>query len=214
MSLFDGLDNIVNNMYSQVEADMMSQVAVLLKEAQINQKRPSITSLPFAPVPVKNVENIKKTNTGFFGLKLFGGGKKDQFVASVESGRTTYAKVLVLAGNRRVVNEPDDPVNNVYKSFYKLADLNGTVIREDVPEIDDEYNLALPYNVGNSEGATGSADVVDPKAYLHAIVVHYYLKDEQFYVLLTKEQFDDMTALGNNLGNYWHFAEDGVGYKW
>ena len=44
--------------------------------------------------------------------------------------------------------------------------------------------------------------------------VHYYLKDNQYYVLLTKEQFDDMKVLMDHAGYYYLHLEDGVGYRW
>ncbi len=96
----------------------------------------------------------------------------------------------------------------------KVADLNGNVIREDVSAIDDNYVITFAYNHGDSASDTGCPDKVNPGVYQHAYILHYYLKDEQFYVLITKEQFEDMPLLVKYAGTRWHFVEDGVGYKW
>ena len=95
-----------------------------------------------------------------------------------------------------------------------MADLNGNVIREDVPMIDDKYSIALEYNNGDSASQTGCADVVDPGSYRHMYLVCYYLGDDQHFVLLTKEQLEDMTLLMNNAGSRFLYTEDGVGYRW
>lgn len=215
MSLFDALDSTVADVFNQMESEMMADFNNDLADYNINKNRPSITALPFRSVPVKNIESLKKANTGFFGLKLFGAGRKDQFIASVEKGKTTCTEVLVLAGSSRIVDRSEEvPGNVTYKPFYKVADLNGVVIREDVPVLDDNYVLTLTYSTESAAKGTGCADTVDPNGYLHAYVLHYYLKDDQFYVLLSKEQFEDMALIGDDLGHYWHFVEDGVGYTW
>ena len=38
--------------------------------------------------------------------------------------------------------------------------------------------------------------------------------DDEHYVLLTREQFDDLSVLVKYAGSFWHYAEDGVGYRW
>ena len=113
-----------------------------------------------------------------------------------------------------MVKWADDPVNNTYEYYYRVADLKGNVMREDVPVIDDQYAVRLAYNSGNSSSDTGCAEVVDPRGYPHMFIVHYYLKDNQYYVLLTKEQFDDMKVLMDHAGYYYLHLEDGVGYRW
>ena len=45
-------------------------------------------------------------------------------------------------------------------------------------------------------------------------VLHYYLKDDQYYVALTKEEFEDLTLFVKFAGSRHHFVEDGVGYSW
>ncbi len=67
---------------------------------------------------------------------LLGGGTKKILAASIEEGKITYTEVLVLAKEKRVVDRDDDnPELNTLKYFYKVADLNGNVIREDVPAL-------------------------------------------------------------------------------
>lgn len=180
-----------------------------MADYNVNQKRPSITTLSFSSVPESKVEEIKNVKTG-----LFSGGNKKKLMASILEGRTTYAEVLILAREDRIVDRSEDPRNNRHKFFYKVADIRGNVIREDVPGPDDRYAVTLELNGGNSASETGCADKVDPSGYMHAYVIHYYLKDDQYYVLLTKEQWEDMSIFVNNAGASWHFVEDGVGYKW
>lgn len=208
MGLFD-----IESGFKMLENSMMEEFASAMEEYQENQKYPSITTLPFIPVPLTKAEELRKTKKGFFGWGLFG-GDKEAFIASIEEGRTTYAEVLVLARKYRIVKWADDPVNNTYEYYYRVADLKGNVMREDVPVIDDQYAVRLAYNSGNSSSDTGCAEVVDPSRYPHMFIVHYYLKDDQYYVLLTKEQFDDMKVLMDHAGYYYLHLEDGVGYRW
>ena len=56
--------------------------------------------------------------------------------------------------------------------------------------------------------------MVDPGSYRHMYLVCYYLGDDQHFVLLTKEQLEDMTLLMNNAGSRFLYTEDGVGYRW
>lgn len=208
MGLFD-----IEGGFKMLENSMMEEFASAMEEYQENQKYPSITTLPFIPVPLTKAEELRKTKKGFFGWGLFG-GDKEAFIASIEEGRTTYAEVLVLARKYRIVKWADDPVNNTYEYYYRVADLKGNVMREDVPVIDDQYAVRLAYNSGNSSSDTGCAEVVDPRGYPHMFIVHYYLKDDQYYVLLTKEQFDDMKVLMDHAGYYYLHLEDRVGYRW
>ena len=58
--------------------------------------------------------------------------------------------------------------------------------------------------------------MVDPAGYQHMFLLNYYLGDDECDVLLTKEQFDTFEELVKNapLGGYYHYLNDGVGYKW
>ena len=201
---FDGIfDQVVDGLVG-------AQISDTLKEYDINKNRPSITSLNFVPLPAGKAEEIRNIKTG-----LFGGGTKKKLAASIEEGRTTYAEVLVLARERRIVERSEnDPKFNTYWYFYKIADLSGVTMREDVAAIDDDHVISFDYYDGNSASDTGCADKVNPEIYMHMYLLHYYLKDDQYYVLLTKEQMDDLSLLVHHAGNRWHFVEDGVGYKW
>ncbi len=201
------MNGIFGKAFDKLYEDQLSKA---LGEYNINKDRPSVTTLEFRPVPSQKAEEIRNVRTG-----LFGGGTKKKLAASLEEGKTTYTEVLVLAKERRVVDRDDDnPELNTLKYFYKVADLNGNVIREDVPAIEDGYDISFECNSGNSASDTGSPDKVNPEAYMHAYIMHYYLKDDQYYVLLTKEQFEDMPLLVKHAGNRWHFVEDGTGYRW
>lgn len=201
------LDGIFEKAFDKLVDDQLSGA---ISDYNINKNRPSVTTLEFHPVPAKKAEEIRNVRTG-----LFGGGTKKQLAASIDEGKTTFAEVLVLAKEKRVVDRSDDhPELNTLRYFYKVADLNGDVIREDVSAIADDYVINFECNNGDSATDTGSPDKVNPEAYTHAYILHYYLKDEQFYVLLTKEQFEDMPLLVKYAGTRWHFVEDGVGYKW
>ncbi len=200
---------LIDDVFSKIEDDMMRQMKGVIEEAGINQQRPSVTSLPFRPVPRERAEALRGAKTG-----LFGGGTKKKFIAAIEEGRTTYAEVLVLARFYRIVERSEVPGNNLHMYFYKMADLSGRVIREDAPMPGEKYDFAFAHNGGDSDSETECADVVDPGAYRHMFLLHYYLKDDQYYVLLTRELFEDMSPLLKYAGDRFHFVEDGVGYYW
>ncbi len=204
-------DNFIDNIFNGfVDAYMGDELSKALEEAKVNQHRKSITDISFAPVPTERTETLRSVKTGFFG-----GGTKKKLIDSFENGRTTYAEVLVLARCLRVTDrDDDDPGNNSYNYFYKVADLEGNVIREDVPALENEYAIGFSCNKGDSASETGSPDKVDPSNYLHMYVLHYYLKDDQYYVALTKEEFEDLTLFVKFAGSRHHFVEDGVGYSW
>ena len=186
------------------------KISGLLKEYEYNQKYPSVTSLEFARLPAGKADELEKVKTG-----LFGKGVKKQFIKSVEDGSAVYTEVVALARNYKVVDRStEDARYYTSKYFYKIADMQGNVIREDVPMIDDQYALTLELNGGNSSSNTGNADKVDPSEYERMYLLRYYIKDSQHYVLLTKDQFDDMTPLVNNADNNYLYCEDGVGYEW
>ena len=196
--------------FAEIEKVMMEGVESDLEEYNINKKRPSITSLPFMRFSDARIEQVRKLRPG-----LLLAGTKKKLIRSMEEGRTTYAEVLVLARGHRLVDRSEhDPRFDIYRYFYKVADLSGNVIREDVPVLDDKYAFGLEYNGGDSASESGCADTVDPALYMHAYILHYYLGDDQYYVLLTREQFEDLTVFIKNAGGYYHFAEDGVGYIW
>ncbi len=201
------LNDTLSNMFNEYVDGAITNA---LKEYEYNQRYPSVTSLKLTALPAEKVGELEKIKTG-----LFGRGTKKQFIKSVEDGSAGYAEVVVLARCHRVVDRSErDPNFCTYKYFYKIADIEGNVIREDVPMIDDKYALSLELNGGNSSSETGNADKVDPAEYEHMYLLRYYIKDNQHYVLLTKDQFDDMSALVNNADNNYLFTEDGVGYKW
>lgn len=182
-----------------------------MQEYEVNQKHPGIGTLTYTRVPVEKAEEIEKIKTG-----LFGGGTKKKLAASIREGRTVYTEVLALARTRKSVDrDPDrDPRFDRYEYFYKIATLDGAVIREDVPMMADECAIRFEYNNGDSASETGNADKVDPHGYLHMFLLRYYLKDDEHYVLLTREQFNDLSVLVKYAGSFWHYAEDGVGYRW
>ena len=201
------LNNMLSDMFDEFVEGAISNA---LKEYEYNQRYPSVTSLNFVQLPSEKANELMGVKTG-----LFGRGTKKEFIKSVEDGSATYTEVVALARTYRVVDRSvRDSRFCTYKYFYKVADTEGNVIREDVPMIDDKYALTLELNGGNSSSATGNADKVDPNEYEHMYLLHYYIKDNQHYVLLTKEQFDDMSALVNNADSNYLFVEDGVGYEW
>ena len=69
-------------------------------------------------------------------------------------------------------------------------------------------------NDGDSASDTGCADKVDPGKYLHMFLLRYYLKDELYFVLLTRDQFENPAPLVKHAGSFWHRTEDGTGYRW
>ena len=82
------------------------------------------------------------------------------------------------------------------------------------PALAKEIAVTFEYNNGDSASETGKADKVNPDGYLHMFLVRYFLKDDEHYVLLTRDQFEDLSFLVKHAGSFWHYAEDGVAYKW
>ena len=190
----------MSNIFDELAGGMFSS---LLEQAEKNQQYPSIASLHFTPVPAEKAEGLKQVKVG-----LFGGGTKKKFIAAIEEGRTTYAEVLALARESVIVRRAKDPRDHLREIYYKVAALDGTVLRESVPAIDKEHAVEL------AVGDTGCANFVDPGNYPHMFIVNYYLKDDMHIVLLSKEQFDDMAPLMIHAGSFYHHTETGAGYKW
>ena len=192
-----------------IEGMMEEAVTEALKEAEKNNRLPSVDSLVFTPLPAERGRELMNKKTG-----LFTGGARKKLAASIEEGRTAFSEVLVLARLRRLVDRSENRRFNTWKYYYKVADLNGNVIREDLPLMDDEFAFSFELNNGSSASDTGCPDRVPPRGYPHMFVLHYYLKDDQYYVLLTGEQLEDLSVLVKYAGSRFHCPEDGVGYKW
>ena len=200
---FEKLDRLFDSRFEKFDEMTESLLDGAMKKYEENQKYPSLYSYPFTPVPSIRANELKAVRMG-----LFGGSTKKAFIAAIENGKTAYLEVLVLSQVSRVVRRGENPRFNTRKYFYKVADLAGNVIREDVPIIDDESVFELP------AVETGCADVVEPALYPHAFIVNYYLMDDSHYVLLSEKQFDNLAALMKHAGSFYHRPEDGVGYQW
>ncbi len=204
------IKEIIENKFNEIENGMVKEMDGYLKEYEINRKRPSIETLPFQPLPRSKAEDLKKAKVG-----LFGGGTRKKLIAGIEEGRTCYAEVLVIARANKIVDRSEvDPRNNIWRYHYKVADLNGVVMNEDVTMMDERYDISFKYNSGDSASETDCSDVVDPSAYQHMFILYYYLKDDQYCVLITKEQMEDLSVLVKWAGDRFHFTNDGVGYWW
>ena len=204
-----GLFEFIDDLTQLTDGSMEKMLSSALREAEENQKRPSVTSLTFVPVPSGKSEELKGVKVG-----LFGRGDKKKLIESIEAGKTTYAEVLVLARMNRIVDRSEGSGNNTYMYFYKMADLKGNVLREDAPMMDDAFAVSFAYGEGDSASETDCADVVDPDNYEHMILLHYYLGDDQYYVLLSKPQFENIGLMAKYAGCRFHFVEGGVGYDW
>ncbi len=206
MEAFDFSATLTNMFDGFVE----NAVGNAILEYNENLKYPSITSLSYAQVPDSMAKELANAKTSLFGL-----GVKKHFLESIVEGKTSYAEVLVLARTHRVVDRSQHDSSCVtYQYFYKIADLEGNVLREDVPMIDDKYSLTLEMNGGNSSSDTGNADQVDPYEYKHMFLLQYDIKGNQHQVLLTEDQFEDMSLLIRYADSNYLYAEDGVGYIW
>ncbi len=201
------MDGIFGKMVDNMFGD---EIRGALKEAEENKDRPGVTTLSFVPIPSSRAEEIKKAKVGLFDIF-----KKKNLINSIEEGRTTYSEVLVLARCYKVIDrDEEDPRFSTYKYYYKIADPDGNVICEDVPVLDDEYAVSFELNNGDSASDTGCPDKVDPAGYEHMILINYYLKDSPYYVLVSKEQFNDLSVLARYAGCLYHYTREGVGYRW
>ena len=209
----DAFSNAVDNIMEGMMNDAMEQANEELEQYNENQKRPSIESLNFRRVPVEKAQQIRAVRTG-----LFAGGTKKKLAASIEAGKTLYTEVLAIAREWRNIDPDVDRYRyydkDVNRYYYKLAAPDGTVLREDVPMLDDRLAIVFPLRDGDSVTDTGCADRVDPGEYREMLLLRCDLEGDLFYVLLTKEQMEDVTDLVKYGVRFWHIAEDGVGYLW
>ncbi|WP_029320135.1 hypothetical protein [Butyrivibrio sp. AE3004] len=205
-------ENVFDGMFESVAGEAFGALGEGMKEYEKDQKRPSVTTLPFKPVPKETVEALKAVKTG-----LFKGSFKKKLLASIEDGRTKYAEVLLLSSANKVIrSDEDDPRLNTYCIFYKVADLNGRVLCGDIPMIDDAHSIEITYNNVDFASDKGCPDVVDPNGYQHVFLLEYFLGDDEYDVLLTSEQFADLKELVKcePFGGYYHFMGDGTGHRW
>ena len=211
MGLFDDIKDMEDTFTSLIDGSFTNAISEAMRDNKINQKRPGIETLTFMRFPAGKAEEVRKIKTG-----LFGGGTKKKLADSIEDGRTTYAEVLAVARSLRSVEvgSDRDPKFDRREYFYKIAAPDGTILREDIPALAKEFAVTFEYNNGDSASETGKADKVNPDGYLHMFLVRYFLKDDEHYVLLTRDQFEDLSFLVKHAGSFWHYAEDGVDYKW
>jgi hypothetical protein len=82
--------------------------------------------------------------------------------------------------------------------------------------LDDMHSFNFQYDDGDSASDTGCADVVDPSNYQHLFLLQYYIEDDQNFVLLTKEQLENLDEFVKQapLFGYNHATSDGIGFKW
>ncbi len=208
----DEINKMMDEMFKGYEEQAMAALSEGLKEYEKDQTRPCITKLPYKPIPALTVENIKNTRMG-----LFKGGFKKKLLSSIEDGRTKYTEVLLLARAEKLLGtHHTDYRENQYRMFYKIADLDGNVVRYDVQMVVGVQSFDFPYINGDSASDTGCADVVDPNGYQHMILLQYYIEDDQNFVLMTKEQFETLSDFLKNVPmfGYNHATGDGVGFKW
>ncbi len=205
------LFSMADDFFENITETLKEEVSESMAEYEVNKKRPSITTLDYTRVSADRGEELKGAKVGFFK-----NGFKKKLAESIIEGKTEFAEVLVLARAKKVIDRSEKTRNVTYRYFYKIADLKGTVIRCDLPYLDDENPLNFRYYGGNSDSETGNVDVVDPENYRHMFVLHYCLGDDQNYVLLTREQLSDLEILADNVpfGGYDHALGDGVGHKW
>ena len=173
-------------------------------EYLINQKYPSIESLSFSPLPPEVLEELRMAKTG-----LFGGRTKKKLIAGIEAGRTDYVEVLAIAKNKKWLDLGPERDPDNWNYFYRVAALDGTVQREDIPAMGDRCA-----NDDVFPGKTGCAEIVDPDGYPHMLILHYYLSENPFYVILSKEQFEHLETFVKCAGTYYHRLHDGLGYLW
>ncbi len=206
----DEISGAMDLLFGNAIENMKGEVAGALAEYEVNKKRPSITSLEYTKVPIEKIEELKNTKVGF--LK---NGFKKKLIKAIADGQVEYAEVLAVARTNKIIDRSENPRNNTYVYYYKIADLNGRVIQHDLPMIDDYYSISLDYNENEPIEKIGDVDVVNPSNYQHMYVFHYCFDDDNNYVLLTKEQLNNLGILASRvpLGGFYHILGDGVGYN-
>ncbi|MCR4842522.1 MAG: hypothetical protein K5840_04590 [Eubacterium sp.] len=173
-------------------------------EAAANDARPSVKDLEFKPFSTAVADLVRDAKAD-----ILSGGDKKKFIKCIEERRAGYAQVAIVADRRDVMEyDMDDlEINNYY---VKVADMEGRVLREDVAVVDTPER---PKDYEYPDTAD-CADVVNVEDYPKMYVLHYFLGRKEYYMAITKKQFDNIGSVVNGLCYQYDCLRDGYDYVW
>ncbi len=155
-------------------------------EYEKDLNRPSIANLPFTTLDPKLGEESEMNNiTVKYTIKHYG---KDieQFLKCVKEGKAEIAEVVVLFENRKTIHYAQkEREADTVRFYYKIADLNGTVYKENIVSSNDEREAKFETPLKPEEAE--NPDPVDVNNYPHVFVLHYFLEDEEYYMAVDEE---------------------------
>ena len=155
-------------------------------EYERDLKRPSITTLPFTTLDPKLGEESEMNNiTNHYTISHYG---KDieQFLKCVKDGKAEIAEAVVVFEKRKTIHYGrNDREANTERYYYKIADLNGTVYRENIISSNDESEAKFEKTKTLEEAE--NPDVVNINDYPHVFVLHYFLENEEYYMAVDEE---------------------------
>ena len=149
--------------------------------------RPGIATLPFVTLDPKLGEESEMNNiTEKYTIRHFG---KDieQFLKCVKEGKAEIAEAVVVYETRKVIHygREEKREADTERYYYKIADLNGTVYRENIVSSNNDREAKFEKQLTWEEAE--NPDVVNVNDYPHVFVLHYYLENEEYYMAVDEE---------------------------
>jgi hypothetical protein len=87
----------------------------------------------------------------------------------------------------------------IYRIYAKVADLNGVVHRETVITAKEKNIPEWPSNWWDEQYK--NPDVVDPSGLAHAYILHYYIQNTEYFLLVEPDEFNDLSKVFLRLKN-------------
>ena len=180
------------------EANRRMRVQEEMKRAALeaDKRRPSIKDLEFKAIDpsVANDPRYKGYN------------KKtcaDDFLDCIRSGRAGYAEVAVVTTCDVLVDTEykvfSEDYEYIYRLYAKVADLSGTVYRETVMTAKDSDKSFWPHRFWD-EGYN-NPDTVQASQLGRAYILHYYIQNNEYYLLVDPGEFKDLSKVFLRLKN-------------
>ena len=182
------------------EANRRAKVHSEMNKAALesDKGRPSIRDLDF-----KVIDPSKANDPSYKGYNKKIG--VDDFLDCIRSGRAGYAEVAVVTTCEVLVDVENDAFSddyeNIYRLYAKVADLSGTVYREIVmTNKDRKINRSVwPFNYWNEEYT--NSDTVQASSLGRAFILHYYIQNNEYFLLVDPGEFKDLSKVFYRLKN-------------
>lgn len=165
---------------------------------EADSRRPGIRDLDFKVLDPAIGSDPRYTNSGY--IKKIG---VDDFLACIRSGKAEYAEVVVVTTHEIIVDSDysvlREETDYIYRIYAKVADLNGVVHRETVITAKEKIIPEWPSNWWDEQYK--NPDVVDPSGLAHAYILHYYIQNTEYFLLVEPDEFNDLSKVFLRLKN-------------